>query len=445
MTGASSLSMLPSFYDEIYGTEGDKRFQVYYGGAGSGKSYSIAQHLVSLALEHDDLEFLCLRKTRPAVKRSCLKLVKDILRGQGLFENEHWSLNRTDLELTIGTSTFFFSGLDDPEKFKSAEFNMVWMEEATQFYEKDFNYMNMRCRRPHDAVRGQLFLSYNPVDSSNWAVKRFVLGADPEANVMHSTWRNNPFLSLHDVEVLQRLEDVDDNFFKVYCLGQPGVLKGLIYGNWEERDGITFPQRNPDSMGLDLGHTNPTALVAIWREGDLLYVRVLIYETELSTAQLLAKLEEVLVEKVPEGEDRRPAWDWRAVPIYTAPERPEVIKDLFMAGYNAQKANNKVMDGINYVKGFKLQVDTESVDLIEELGIYKWREDKEGNPLDEPVKWMDHGCDAVRYGSYSDRPPLVQRANVPASLYGGYGGNALRKLSGDDATRENPYWGGLDD
>ena len=269
MTAASerSLSMLPRFHDELYGTKGSKRFQVYYGGAGSGKSYSIAQHLVSLALEHSDLEFLCVRKTRPAVKRSCLKVIKDILRGLGLEENEHWTLNRTDLELRVHDCVFFFAGVDEPEKFKSVEFNKVWMEEATEFAPTDFDYLNMRCRRPHPVVRGQVYLSYNPIDSANWVVKRFVLGHDPDANVMHSTWRDNPFLSMHDVEVLRRLEEVDENFYKVYFLGQPGVLKGLVYSNWEVMAGVYFPDRNPDSMGMDLGHTNPVALMAIWRAG----------------------------------------------------------------------------------------------------------------------------------------------------------------------------------
>ena len=438
-----AINILGSFHDELYGPEGDKRFQVYYGGAGSGKSYSIAQHLVSLALEHDDLEFLCLRKTRPAVKRSCLKLIKDILKGVGLNENEHWYLNRTDLELTVGSSMFVFSGLDEPEKFKSVEFNQVWLEEATEFQATDFDYMNMRCRRPHPVVRGRLYLSYNPIDSTNWAVRRFVIGHDPDANVMHSTYRDNSFLSRHDVDVLKHLEQVDDNFYKVYCLGIPGVLKGLIYSNWSAQDSLTFPGRPPDSMGMDLGHTNPTCIIAMWRVEGRLYIRELLYRTGMSTGDLLAWMKANLEEQVPDDEDRPPRWSWRGVPLYTDPSRPEVIEDVFRAGWNCKPAINKVYDGIMYVRSFELLIDVESVDTMREMGIYKWAVDKEGNPLDIPVKWADHAPDTIRYAAYSDRPTLRDDSPVPDGMYGGYGGGDLRSVLGEDEGRYDPYWGNL--
>lgn len=85
MTGPSKdLDMLPSFYDTIYGEGSAKRFRVLYGGAGSGKSYSIAQHLVSMALERSGLDILCVRKTRPAARLSCLVFVERVLRSIGM-------------------------------------------------------------------------------------------------------------------------------------------------------------------------------------------------------------------------------------------------------------------------------------------------------------------------------------------------------------------------
>lgn len=387
--------MLPSFYDTIYGEGSAKRFQVLYGGAGSGKSYSIAQHLVSMALERSGLDILCVRKTRPAARLSCLVFVERVLRSIGM----EYTLNRTDLELRVGGSTFYFKGVDDAEKFKSAEFHLVWMEEATEFKAGDFEFLNMRCRSQFDGPNGRVFLTFNPTDRNNWAVSRFVVGKDPNAHVMHSTYRDNPYLPVHDVDQLKRLETIDENFFRVYCLGEPGILKGLVYSSWSETEAASFPDkgpspRRPDCLGLDLGHKNPTCLVAVWRSEKRLYIRELLYRTDMSTGDLVGWL----AANIPDS--------WRDLPIYTAPERPEVIEDIYRAGFNAKPAANKVYDGIMYVRSFELLVDGESINTVRELRSYKWKEDKHGNPVDEPVKWMDHAPDAIRYAVFSERPAM---------------------------------------
>ena len=46
-------------------------------------------------------------------------------------------------------------------------------------------------------------------------------------------------------------------------------------------------------------------------------------------------------------------------------------------------------------------VTAESANGIKELRSYSWKKDKDGNVIDDPVKFNDHFCDAIRYGSYS--------------------------------------------
>jgi len=53
------------------------------------------------------------------------------------------------------------------------------------------------------------------------------------------------------------------------------------------------------------------------------------------------------------------------------------------------------------VKRYKLHIHKDSVNLIKEFQGYKWKEDKNGNILDEPVKFNDHALDAVRYGIFT--------------------------------------------
>lgn len=62
------ITVLDKFWDFLH--RGGVRTKALTGGAGSGKSHSIAQYWVELATSHEDLVFTAMRKTLPALKRS---------------------------------------------------------------------------------------------------------------------------------------------------------------------------------------------------------------------------------------------------------------------------------------------------------------------------------------------------------------------------------------
>jgi phage terminase large subunit len=80
---------------------------------------------------------------------------------------------------------------------------------------------------------------------------------------------------------------------------------------------------------------------------------------------------------------------------------PKTIEELIRAGYNAKPADKDVTEGIRKVKSLPLYVTRRSVNLIKELKSYKWKVTKDGKVLDEPVKFNDHACDALRYGVFT--------------------------------------------
>jgi phage terminase large subunit len=41
------------------------------------------------------------------------------------------------------------------------------------------------------------------------------------------------------------------------------------------------------------------------------------------------------------------------------------------------------------------------VNVQKEIKSYKWKTDKDGKVLDEPVKFNDHSMDALRYGVFT--------------------------------------------
>jgi phage terminase large subunit len=70
------------------------------------------------------------------------------------------------------------------------------------------------------------------------------------------------------------------------------------------------------------------------------------------------------------------------------------------AGYNvvpATKGQGSVGAGISFCQSLRIHSKRENVNLNSEQATYKWREDKDGMLLDEPVKFADHALDAMRY------------------------------------------------
>jgi phage terminase large subunit len=89
------------------------------------------------------------------------------------------------------------------------------------------------------------------------------------------------------------------------------------------------------------------------------------------------------------------------VEIFCDNAEPKTIEELRRAGYNAKPADKDVREGIRKVKGQPLYITEKSVNLIKEIRSYKWKTDKDGKVLDEPIKFNDHAIDALRYAIFT--------------------------------------------
>ena len=90
---------------------------MYYGGAGSGKSFYICQKLLIKALS-EKRKILVLRKVGRTVKQSVFQLLIDTLLDWKILA--FCKVNRTDFTIELPNGSIFIcSGLDNPEKIKS--------------------------------------------------------------------------------------------------------------------------------------------------------------------------------------------------------------------------------------------------------------------------------------------------------------------------------------
>lgn len=366
-----------------------KRWIVSYGGGGSGKSFSVAQHLCKEAIEYSDsgLNILIAMKTRPALRDSAWALIQDILTSWQVTPK----IGESKLDLSVGKSVFHFRGMDNPEKIKSTEYNYIWMEEATSLDWADYLQLKIRLRRS-GPVPQQMFMTFNPIDGQHWIWTKVVKSGNPKMAVLHSTWRDNPYLSREYVETLLALEHEDINHYRVYALGEPGRLENIIYTKWNIIDAAALPKKikdrlnQPDGYGFDWGYAHPMVLLAYWEYEGEDYIQELIYKRQMTTDDLYNRMEEDKIDKTSE--------------IFGPPEQPGVIDYLNAKGYNVKPVPSdcrNVKDGIDYCKGRNLHIILGSDNIIKEIKGYSYKMRKDLTVLDEPVKFNDDGMDAMRY------------------------------------------------
>lgn len=365
------------------------RYLIIYGSAGSGKSHFIAQKilvriLVGIATGKKH-KFIALRKTQPAVRKSVFALFCKYVYEWGI---QDWvTINKQEMTLDFyGGSQIICLGLDDPEKLKSIEgVTGAWLEEATEFSLLDFTQIDLRIRGKSDSYK-QLICSFNPVSRENWVFSRFFEKDLGKCTLHHSTYKDNKYIDEEYKQVLEDLKGQDKVLYDIYGLGEWGVLQGLIYTNWDIVD--SFPDNCDEIMyGLDFGFNNPTALIKVGiKDIEDIYIEEEIYETHLTNPDLISKLEALGIDRDKE--------------IKADSAEPDRIQEIRNAGFcinPAKKGKDSVKNGIDVVKRKKLHIVRDSSNVLKEARSYKWKEDKDGKLMDEPVKFLDHSLDALRY------------------------------------------------
>ena len=209
-----------------------KRYLILYGGAGSGKSYFIAERYIYKLLNNKMCNLLVVRKTGKSNRDSTFALFKQIISKWKL--GQYFKINESDLRIKclLNGNEIIFAGLDDVEKLKSITFSRgeltdIWIEEASEILESDFNQLDVRLRGK--GTQKQIVISFNPIDINHWLKKRFFDIKKDNVEIMHSTYLNNDFLDEDYKHLLESYKDTDPYYYDVYCLGNWGVLGKTVF------------------------------------------------------------------------------------------------------------------------------------------------------------------------------------------------------------------------
>lgn len=383
-----------------------KRYIVMKGSAGSGKSYDTAQNYILRLMKDKGRNLVCIRKSDITNRDSTFaELTGAIYRLFGEKTEQYWKINTNPLQITFrhNGNKVIFRGMNDEkqrEKLKSITFQRgkltdVWIEEATEITQADFEIIDDRLRG--ELPPGQFYqirMTFNPVNKNHWIKKHFFDYTDEDTLTHHSTYLDNRFSDEAYKRRMERRKVVDPDGYRIYGLGEWGEIGGLILSNYIVEDFDTSPG-NFDYMvnAQDFGFNHANCVGEVGFKDGELYLCKELYEFEKDTAELI----QLAAKK---GFNKQ-------LTMWCDSAEPDRIKMWRKAGYKAmpvKKEPNSVKAQIDHLKQHRIHIHPSCVNTIKEIQQWKWRKDeKTGEYLDEPVPFQDDAMAMLRYSIEQER------------------------------------------
>lgn len=383
--------------------ESTKRYIVMKGSAGSGKSVDTAMNYILRLMNDKGRNLVCIRKADITNRDSTYaELTGAIYRMFGKDAERLWKIKQSPLQLTCANGNqIIFRGVNDEkqrEKLKSITFQKgkltdVWIEEATEITQADFEIIDDRLRG--ELPPGQFYqirMTFNPVSKTHWIKKVFFDIPDPNVLCHHSTFLTNSFIDEAYKARMERRKLVDPEGYQIYGLGEWGEIGGLILHNWEVSDISQDPADYDDFVNAqDFGFNHADAILAVGYKDGNIYITRELYEFEKDTIELV----ELALQKG--FNPKKQMWCDSA--------EPDRIQMWEKAGWWAEGVNKggsagSVKAQIDWLKQRRIFVHPSCVNTIKELQQWKWKKDeKTGEYLDEPVPFQDDAMAALRYST----------------------------------------------
>lgn len=353
----------------------NKRFVINQGGSRSSKTYSLCQLVIVYCLMNPGKLVSIVRKSFPSLRASVMRDFIEVMKELEIYKLSEHHKTENMYNFSNGSSIEFFA-VDDEQKLRGRKRNVLWANEANELTFEEFNQLNMR-------TTDKLIFDFNPSDNEHWL---YELMNRNETILIKSTYKDNPFLTEDIVKEIENLIAVDENYYKIYALGEKPIPTTRIYNHFQTYE--TIQTYDDVVYGLDFGFNHPTALVKVYIKDNSYFIEEVIYKQFLTSTDLVDLFNQV-------GVDRNKY-------IYADYARPEIIQELRRAGYNIKEANKEVKPGINSVKSSLVYINKNSSNVMKEYRMYSWKSKGE-QILDEPVKLNDDAMDAIRYAIHTSQ------------------------------------------
>ena len=341
------------------------------GSSRSSKTYNILIWLIVYALSNPNTSISIVRKTLPAIRRSVLRDLQEILGKMNLYS--FFEFNKSELVFTFSNGSFIeLFSTDDEQKIRGSKRDVLFVNEANELLFVDWQQLKMRTTK-------LAILDYNPSFSDDhWIC---TLNKDKRTFHFITTYKDNPFLEQTIIDEIENLQYTNPSLWQIYGLGLQARVEGLIFKNIDTIK--EMPQYlKHRCIGIDYGFTNdPTAIIECGVYENNLYVDELEYSTQLLTSDIIRVL--------------KTRKDLKSI----IEVDPRLIQEISNAGLMIEQVKKTdIMIGIARMQEFNhIYITEQSNNVLKEFKNYTYVQDKNGNWINKPIDSYNHAIDAIRY------------------------------------------------
>ena len=349
----------------------DKRVCVFQGSSRASKTYNILIYWVYRLLQEENKTLSIVRKTLPALKGSVLRDLKEILINFGMFDSSKW--HSVDGYYELGSNTIEWFSVDDETKLRGRKRDYLFINEATEINEEEYTQLILR-------TSDRVTIDLNP---SLW--KSWIYDLEGQEDVFYTivTYKQNPFLSDVQVKEIEKLQYRDQNLWRVFGLGQKGVPTRVVFNHQQMCDEIP-KEAKLLGYGIDFGWSDPNTLVGVYKLDDNIYCDELLYLRHTTLPDFIYRIKDLGLNLKDD--------------FICDSANPQSIEEMKRNGINSKSVvKGSILHGIDLIKRHNLFITPTSLNLINELNSYVWKQDKNLNNLDEPVDKDNHILDGIRY------------------------------------------------
>ena len=353
--------------------ESTAKIVVQQGGTRSGKTYNILLWIIFSYCEKNTGKIVTIcRKTFPALRGTVMRDFFQIIKDHEIYSEDLRS--KTSNEYRLNGNVIEFISLDMPQKIRGRKRDLLFCNEANELSQEDWTQLLFRTNE-------KVILDYNPSEEFHWIYDQVLTRSDVE--FYQTTYKDNPFLGDVIKQEIERLKEVDENYWRVYGLGERGQARSLVYTFSTVKE---IPKEAKlISYGLDFGYSSdPTSLVRTYLLEDNMYVDELLYRTGMTNQDIANEMKALGLDRSNE--------------VYADSAEPKSIEEIYRMGWNVKPTiKGSINIGIDIIRRYKLHATESSFNLIKELRNYKYIEDKNGIMTNKPVDNFNHALDALRY------------------------------------------------
>ena len=381
----------PKFYP--YLLDYSHRFEVWYGGAGSSKSYTIAQKII-IRCCNEKIRVLVCRRYGSTLRNTCFSLFKEILTKWKLIP--YIKIKETDFSISFPNgSQIIMMGLDEETKLLSLnDIGTIWVEEVFEVSKNMVEQLNLRMRSQNK--NQQIIMSYNPISKNHWLYD--FVEVNPPTNILkiHSTFKDNPFLSKEYIDAMEDMKQRNPAKARIYYYGEYGIdSEGLVLTNWRKQEFNPMElasQGLEHRAGMDLGWIDKSAIIDSLYDKDnhTIYVFNEFYKSGCQLSELATAIQRMNLSKTK---------------LYVDAAEPRSIQFFKGEGINAvpcSKGKDSVKAGLMFLQDNLLVVHPSCRNFITELENFSYKKSKQtGEWTEDTTHEWSHAIDACRY-AYSD-------------------------------------------